>query len=421
MTECIRYTESMPRYIFTGAVVQWAATIRTALSLGCTAALLLGIIGLAHVGAAHSETNASSSWVDPDRFTDPPPGVAEPNLPAHTSSTRRTLSWSFLDHMARALTPDQRIQAFETIESLLHAGQFVSASKLLERFDGVILDRPQSAIWHLLKAKTLYMSGEYKKALWTLHRLPDRDLLPHHQATALWLKTGSLLGVQQIPEALKMARNFVPNTHRFVAASVYKMVWNTLRSMPRSELDKLRVEAADPHSAAWLALANLFASDPISSQNFNRQLTSWQRRYPDHPANRYVLLHIASQANSAHHRIRQVALLLPITSSFTEAAQAIRDGFFFPIQTKRPVNPSLDSHLRFRRSDRAHPCVLRCSGKGPGRLHRRPGWTGCRGGDGKPGTNSQSLPCCLETSVILTQHAPTLTNSASHRRMMRQR
>ena len=202
--------------------------------------------------------------------------------------------------------------------------------------EGVPLDRPQNTLRHLLEAKTLYMSGEYKKALPVLHRLPNRDLPPHHQVTALWLETGSLLGVQQIPEALKMARNFAPNTHQFVAASVYEMVWNTLRSMPTSELDRLEVAAADPYSSAWLSLAILFASDPISSQNFNRQLAYWQRRNPDHPANRYVVLHIASKANPAHVRIRQVALLLPITSSFTEAAQAIRDGFLFLSRQRDP-------------------------------------------------------------------------------------
>ena len=326
----------MPRYTFAGDVVQWAAIVRAALFLGCTAALLSGIIGIAHVGAAHSETNAPPSWVDPDRFTDPPLAVAEQRLPTSASTTLRALSWDFLNHMTRALTPDQRIRAFETIESLLHIGQFVSASKLLERFEGVTLDRPQSALRHLLEAKTLYMSGEYKKALPVLHRLPNRDLPPHHQVTALWLETGSLLGAQQIPKALKMARNFAPNTHQFVAASVYEMVWNTLRSMPTSELDRLEVAAADPYSSAWLSLAILFASDPISSQNFNRQLAYWQRRNPDHPANRYVVLHIASKANPAHVRIRQVALLLPITSSFTEAAQAIRDGFLFLSRQRDP-------------------------------------------------------------------------------------
>lgn len=326
----------MLRYIFTGVVVQWVVIIRAALSLGCTAALLSGIIGIAHVSAAHSEMNVPTSWVDPDQITDPPPVAAEPRFPASASSTHLILSWDFLDDMARDLTPDQRIRAFETIESLLYAQQLVSASKLLERFNRVTLNRPQSALRQLLEAKTLYMSGEYRKALRTLHQLPNRDLPPHHQATALWLETGSLLGVQQIPEALKMARNFAPNTHQFVPASVYEMVWNTLRLMPASELDQLRVAAADPYSTAWLALANLFASDPISSKNFNRQLTSWQRRNSDHPANRYVLLHIASQANTARHRIRQVALLLPMTSSFTEAAQAIRDGFLFLSEQSDP-------------------------------------------------------------------------------------
>ena len=145
----------MPRYIFTGAVVQWAAIIRAALSLGCTAALLSGIISIAHVSAAHSEMNVPTSWVDPDQITDPPPVAAEPRLPGDAFSTHRPLSWDFLDHIDRDLTPNQNVQAFETIENLLHTGQFVSASKLLERFEGVTLDRPQHALRHLLEVKTL--------------------------------------------------------------------------------------------------------------------------------------------------------------------------------------------------------------------------------------------------------------------------
>jgi hypothetical protein len=333
----------MLRYIFTGTMVQWAAIIRAALSLGCTAAPLLGIIGVAYISAAHSEITAPSSWVDPDRFTDPPLAAAEQHLPTSASTTLRTLSWDFLDHMGRTLTPDHSIRAFETIESLLHAGKFPSASTLLKRFEGVTLDPPQSALRILLKAKTLYMSGDYRKALRALHQLPNRDLPHQHQATALWLETGSLLGGQQIPKALKIAQKFSPTTHQILAGSVYEMVWNTLRSMPTSELDRLRVATADPYSAAWLSLAILFASDPISSQNFNLQLTNWQRRNPNHPANRYVVLYIAPKADPAHLRIRQAALLLPITSSFTEAAQAIRDGFLF---LSRQMDPSTRPVIR---------------------------------------------------------------------------
>jgi hypothetical protein len=333
----------MLRYIFTGTAVQWAAIIRAVFSLGRTAALLSGIIGMAHVGVAHSEINPPSSWIDPDRFTDSPLAAVEQRLPTSASTTLRTLSWDFIDHMARAMTPDQHIRAFETIENLLHAGKFLSASKLLERFEGVTLNRPQSALRILLEAKTLYMSGDYRKALRAMRQLPNRDLPHHHQATALWLETGSLLGVQQIPKALKKTQKLSPNTHQVVAESIFEMVWNTLRSMSRLELDRLRAAAADPYSSAWLSLAILFASDPISSQNFNSQLAYWQQRNPDHPANRYVVLHIASKADPAHLPIHQAALLLPITSSFTEAAQAIRDGFLF---LSRQTDPSTRPLIR---------------------------------------------------------------------------
>jgi hypothetical protein len=232
--------------------------------------------------------------------------------------------------------PDQSIQAFEAIENLLHAGQFASATKLLKRVDPTTLDRSQNTLRHLLDAKTFYMSGEYDKALRALRRLSKRDLLPHHQATALWLKTGSLLGAQKISEALQSAGTFGPDIHEHLAGSVYEMVWSTLRSMSISALDQLKVKTNDPDSDAWLALVDLFALDPSSSKNFNRQLDSWQRRNPEHPANRYVLSQISYKANTGPRRIRQVALLLPISSSFAEAAEAIRDGFLFLSEQSDP-------------------------------------------------------------------------------------
>jgi hypothetical protein len=326
----------MPRYIVTGAVVQWATIIRFEFSLRCAAALLSGIIGIAQVGTTHGEINTSTSWVDPDRSTDLPPVAAEPHLSVPTPSIHSKLSWDFLDHMTHTPEPDQRIQAFETIESLLYAQQFVSARKLLQRFEGTPLNPPQKALRHLLEAKTLYMGGEYKKALRALRRLSNQNLPPHHETTKLWLETGSLLGVRKIHEALKMTHKFATNSRQFIAESVYAMVWNTLRSMPASELDQLRVSVTDPYSSAWLDLSNLFVSDAISSQNFNRQLVAWHQRNPNHPASRYLLLHIASQVNPDHYQIRNVALLLPITSSFTEAAKAIRDGFMFLSEQSDP-------------------------------------------------------------------------------------
>ena len=110
----------MPRYIFTGAVVQWGGIIRAALSLGFAAALLSGIIGIAHVGAAHSETNASASWVDPDRFTDRPPAAAEfePGAPRFGIARQQ---YRALDHGDRLLLEDSRAVEIRAAEEEVYS------------------------------------------------------------------------------------------------------------------------------------------------------------------------------------------------------------------------------------------------------------------------------------------------------------
>jgi hypothetical protein len=318
----------MPRYIITGAVVQSAVIIRAMLSLGCTAALLSAIC-IPHVAAAQSKANEPTKWIDPDRAVEVPLVAATTGLPTSTSSAIDALSWNLLDDTTRALTSDQQIRVFKTIESLLSARQFISASRLVERFEGVSLDRSHSALLRLLETKTLYMSGEYKTALKSLRGLQNRDLSPRHQSIAVWLEIGSLLGVRKISEALQTARHFAVGPHHSMAASLYEIVWNTLVSMPTLERNELKDSTTDPESIAWLALADLFAIEVATSKNFNDRIAFWQRRNPGHPANRYVLSSINSQTDPDHRRIRRVALLLPISSSFREAAEAIRDGFLF--------------------------------------------------------------------------------------------
>lgn len=99
----------------------------------------------------------------------------------------------------------------------------------------------------------------------------------------------------------------------------------------------------------WLALANIGASSHANIDQRNVALAKWQRQYPNHPAMRSVLADrfdydagtatlpaggmSPSQSGAAGQPVRpkseQVALALPLSGQFSNAAQAIRDGFLF--------------------------------------------------------------------------------------------
>lgn len=99
----------------------------------------------------------------------------------------------------------------------------------------------------------------------------------------------------------------------------------------------------------WLALASIGASGYANIDQRNIALAAWQRQYPNHPAMRSVLTdrfnYDAGNAtlpvgggsptqggaagNPVHPSSPQVALALPLSGQFANAAQAIRDGFLF--------------------------------------------------------------------------------------------
>lgn len=102
----------------------------------------------------------------------------------------------------------------------------------------------------------------------------------------------------------------------------------------------------------WLALANIGANGYADTDQRDSALAQWQSHYPDHPAQRSVLADrfdynagggappaggaSTSPAGAAGKTVqpssKQVALALPLNGQFSNAAQAIRDGFLFAYQ-----------------------------------------------------------------------------------------
>ena len=311
--------------------VVFISNIRVKLPMGLIAGFLSAVVGMSHVGGALSETNAENRWINPDKAANSiniPTDSTSPIIAAHAPVTLSRLSWALLERMMTLpLIPRDNFSIFQNIDDLLQTGQLRSANKLLEYFNKQALNRSQNALRQLLVIKTLYLKEDYSQAIRALTQLRSQDLSLHNQTVALWLNIGSLLGIQKIHEALKMSARLKAIGDKHTTLSIYNMIWNTLRSMHPSSLNELEISVTDTYSAAWLELAKLFVLEPNISQDFSSQLLTWRRNNPEHPARAHLIPYIATQPDSTYGPHQRVALLLPMSSSFLEAASSIQDGF----------------------------------------------------------------------------------------------
>jgi outer membrane PBP1 activator LpoA protein len=85
-------------------------------------------------------------------------------------------------------------------------------------------------------------------------------------------------------------------------------------------------ETVTPELAGWIALAQLATGPPINAVALDGELADWHARYPDHQVLPEVLEQAASERQAAPAP-SNIAVLLPSSGPFANAAGAVRDGF----------------------------------------------------------------------------------------------
>ena len=105
-----------------------------------------------------------------------------------------------------------------------------------------------------------------------------------------------------------------------------KALWESLRALPKAELAGIRRPPPDT-LGGWTELALLrerFMGDPAGLEE---ALAKWSAAYPGHPANIEVVSDVRAEVQAFSKPASHIALLLPLSGQFAEAASAIRDGF----------------------------------------------------------------------------------------------
>jgi len=205
----------------------------------------------------------------------------------------------------------------------LSENQVSQAANLLNRLNSKALQTAQLINYHHLKATIFEIQGQTIRALY--ERLILDPILNNDSAQRL----------------------------------NHENIWQVLTQLSPIQLKQMPLPVP-PNLLGWTGLAQL--SKNLQAPDFQTRLADWKLRYPQHPAHKTLIarlnenipivattpsampLPINSQQNQ-NVISQNIALLLPMTGQFKDAAEAVRDGFMAAANADERANkPQIKIH-----------------------------------------------------------------------------
>jgi len=106
------------------------------------------------------------------------------------------------------------------------------------------------------------------------------------------------------------------------------LIWEALNNLTDTELEQLRDAPPPDPVSGWIELVELSRLYLQQPDVLKEVTPHWQKRYPGHLANLQFIDRLLGTMQIAGQPPAHLALLLPLQGSFSDAANAIRDGLF---------------------------------------------------------------------------------------------
>jgi len=104
------------------------------------------------------------------------------------------------------------------------------------------------------------------------------------------------------------------------------LIIQTLTALTDTALDLLQPNPPGIQGG-WMALARIIKGHTGDTNRIQEQLKSWRERFPSHPTIPGLLDGYFQKLESQYQRPNQLAILLPKSGPYANAAKALRDGF----------------------------------------------------------------------------------------------
>jgi outer membrane PBP1 activator LpoA protein len=217
---------------------------------------------------------------------------------------------------------DQNQQRLQSIESLIQAGDGTNAKQAADMINPADLSTEQRAQLSLLYAQILLSFGEAEQAIESLSLIQPQQLNPDNQIKYFQSQAFAYSLAGNLLDSVKSRIEL----HRLITSpdeleKNQSAILEALSLLPDSDLQTNQTDAL----AGWMSLANILKY--INQPDFNTQINQWRTNFPTHPADLSFLDQSQDIQENTPLQVKAIALLLPESGAFVQAAKAIRAGF----------------------------------------------------------------------------------------------
>ncbi len=260
----------------------------------------------------------------------PPDTTPEPDQRPAAEQPIPLSAWEHLSLASVARTPEREAHVLDAASALLADEQTATAEFLLRELAAELLTPTLRARRQLLRARIAQRAGRHHEAV----RLLTEQTVKGSQDPAIlaefsWSLAESQIALERYADA---ARTLAARDNLLITeAQLFEndqLLWNVLETMDPVALRTERYTTADPLLAGWLDLAMISVETGSDPYQLRMALDDWALRYPQHPALGTVTRVLPSAPATSALTPRRIALLLPLTSVYGAAAQALQTGFF---------------------------------------------------------------------------------------------
>jgi uncharacterized protein len=234
-------------------------------------------------------------------------------------------SYGLYQELASPWAVEQNNTHLQNISTLIQRGKGNAAKQEADLIHPKELTPPQLAQFNLLSAQILLSFGEAEQAISKLTtteigQLGITDKIKFYQSQAFaYSLTGNLLESAKARIALD---SFL--TKPVERKKNQGIILESLGLLPDSVVKNQQNQQAD--LTEWLSIAKILASRNQNPAQFNAALAGWRSANPKHPANIY-LTSVANMPEDSGEAPKSIAVLLPESGPYLDAAKAVKAGF----------------------------------------------------------------------------------------------
>lgn len=244
----------------------------------------------------------------------------------------------------QAKSPQHEHYALKAVESLVKAGQVREARDKLGAIDVGRLDPSFQARKRILEAQLLALENKPDESL---RLLTQAEKVPNLNPTLIAdIYRVRAQAEMALDHPLSAVKSLIAREKYIVApADLTKNqeeIWHVLEPLSRDRLEQALKAGPEPVLAGWLELGITALEHAGSQTMLANAVDDWRKAHPTHPATADFLKTIARPQIGQIGHIDRIALLLPLSSEYAQAAAAVRDGFLaMQANDRNPAKPTV--------------------------------------------------------------------------------